>query len=137
QITSKEPPIGEFSWMPNGSIVFDNQYVNLFAVNPDGSGHTLLTPSEQLNWEPSACGDGRHIVFLSYREQKVGVWRMDADGSNPVRLAEETPARFPQCSPDGQWVVYQQAASMTIVQVPVSGEKPPQVVTQDRGTSPR
>ena len=137
QITSKEPPIGEFSWMPNGSIVFDNQDVNLFAVNPDGSGHTLLTPSEQLNWEPSACGDGRHIVFLSYREQKVGVWRMDADGSNPVRLADETLASYPQCSPDGNWVVYQQGAGRTMVQVPISGEKPPQVVTQDRGTSPR
>ncbi|MGD0008590.1 MAG: protein kinase [Terriglobia bacterium] len=137
QITSKEPPIGEFSWMPNGSIVFDNQDVNLFAVNPDGSGHTLLTPSEQLNWEPSACGDGRHIVFLSYREQKVGVWRMDADGSNPVRLADETLASYPQCSPDGKWVVYQQGAWRTMVQVPISGEKPPQVVTQDRGTSPR
>jgi Tol biopolymer transport system component len=118
--------------MPSGSIVFANQDGNLFAVNPDGSGHTLLTPGEQLNGSPSACGDGRHIVFLSYREQKVGVWRMDADGSNPVRLADETLAMSPQCSPDGKWVVYLQGASRTMVQVPVSGEKPPQVVTQDR-----
>jgi Tol biopolymer transport system component len=132
QITSKEPTIGDFSWMPSGSIVFANQDGNLFAVNPDGSGHTLLTPGEQLNGSPSACGDGRHIVFLSYREQKVGVWRMDADGSNPVRLADETLAMSPQCSPDGKWVVYLQGASRTMVQVPVSGEKPPQVVTQDR-----
>jgi Tol biopolymer transport system component len=131
QITSKEPPIGEFSWMPSGSIVFNNADGNLFAVKPDGSGHTLLTPSEQLNWAPSACGDGRHIVFLYWREQKLGVWRMDADGSNPVRLADESFAWSPQCSPDGKWVVYQQGAFRTMVQVPVSGEKPPQVVTQD------
>ena len=131
QVTSKEPLIGEFSWMPNGSIVFTNEDGILFAVNPDRSGHTLLTPSERLNWGPSACGDGRHIVFLTYREQKVGVWRMDADGSNPVRLADETFASYPQCSPDGKWVVYRQGASLNMVQVPVSGEKPPQVVTQD------
>ncbi len=137
QITSKEPPIGDFSWMPNGGIVFDNEDLNLFAVNPDGRGHTLLTPKERENWMPSACGDGRHIVFLSYREQKVGVWRMDADGSNPVRLADETLALFPQCSPDGKWVVYVQGDSWTVVQVPVSGEKPPQVVSQDRSYSPR
>jgi Tol biopolymer transport system component len=117
--------------MPNGSIVFANEDGNLFTVNPDGSGHTLLTPSERPNWAPSACGDGRHIVFLSIREQKLGVWRMDADGSNPVRLADESFALSPQCSPDAKWVVYQQGASMTMVQVPVSGEKPPQVVTQD------
>ena len=131
QITSKEPSIGQFSWMPNGSIVFNNEDGHLFAVNPDGSGHTLLTPSEQLNWAPSACGDGRYIVFLTYREQKIGVWRMDADGSNPVRLADESFAAYPQCSPDGKWVVYRQGASLIMVQVPVSGEKPPQVVTQD------
>jgi serine/threonine protein kinase/Tol biopolymer transport system component len=131
QITSKEPLIGQLSWMPSGSIVFAQEDGNLFAVNPDGSGHTLLSPSEQLNSAPSACGDGRHIVFLSSREQKIGVWRMDADGSNPVRLADETVASSPQCSPDGKWVVYLQGASSTIVQVPVSGEKPPQVVTQD------
>jgi Tol biopolymer transport system component len=137
QITSKEPLIGQLSWMPKGSIVFAIEDGNLFAVNPDGSGRTLLTPSERDNSAPSACGDGRHIVFLSYREQKVGVWRMDADGSNPVRLADETLASYPQCSPDGKWVVYQQGAWRTMVQVPISGEKPPQVVTQDRGTSPR
>jgi Tol biopolymer transport system component len=132
QITSKEPPIiGEFSWTPKGSIVFANEDGNLFALNPDGSSRTLLTPSGRLNFAPSACGDGSHIVFLSYREQKIGVWRMDADGSNPVRLADETFALSPRCSPDGKWVIYRQGASLTMVQVPVSGEKPPQVVTQD------
>ena len=137
QITSKDPIIGQFSWMPNGSIVFPNEDGNLFAVNPDGSSRTRLTPGEQLNWSPSACGDGRHIVFISDQEQKLGLWRMDADGSNPVRLADETAASYPQCSPDGKWVVYVQGDSWTMVQVPVSVENPPQVVTQDRGTSPR
>ena len=44
QITAKEPAIGGFSWMPNGSIVFANGDGNLVVVNPDGSGRTLLTP---------------------------------------------------------------------------------------------
>jgi len=137
QITSKEPPIiGEFSWTPNGSIVFANEDGNLFAVNPNGSNRTLLTPNERGNGAPSACGDGRYIVFISFREQKLGVWRMDADGSNPVRLADDSFAWSPRCSPDGKWVVYRQGASMTMVQVPVSGEKPPQVVTQDNPFSP-
>jgi len=61
----------------------------------------------------------------------MGLWRMDADGSNPVRLADLTFAFSPQCSPDGKWVVYHQGASMTMLQVPVSGEGPSQVVTQD------
>jgi Tol biopolymer transport system component len=121
--------------MPSGSIVFANEDGNLFAVNSDGSGHTLLTPNQRQNWGPSACGDGRYIVFVSYQEQKVGVWRMDADGSNPVRLADESFAWSPRCSPDGKWVVYLQGASSIMVQVPVSGEKPPQVITQDSSFS--
>ena len=60
QITAKEPAIGGFSWMPNGSIVFANGDGNLVVVKPDGSGHTLLTPDERPNWDPSACGDGRY-----------------------------------------------------------------------------
>ncbi len=135
QITSKEPPIEGLSWMPSGSIVFANEDGNLFAVNSDGSGDTLLTPNERQNWMPSACGDGRYIVFVSYQEQKVGVWRLDADGSNPVRLADESFAWSPRCSPDGKWVVYLQGASSIMVQVPVSGEKPPQAITQDSSFS--
>jgi serine/threonine protein kinase/Tol biopolymer transport system component len=131
QITSNDPIIGQFSWMPNGGIILANEDGNLFAVNPDGSSRTLLTSSERQNWEPSACGDGRYIVFLSNREKKIGVWRMDADGSNPLRLADESFASSPQCSPDGKWVVYRQGASSTMVQVPVTVEKPPQAVTQD------
>ena len=41
----------------------------------------------------------------------MGVWRMDADGSNPIRIADETFANSPQCSPDGKWVVYLRSPS--------------------------
>jgi serine/threonine protein kinase/Tol biopolymer transport system component len=131
QITAKEPAIADFSWMPNGSIVFANGDGNLVVVNPDGSGHTLLTPDERPNWDPSACGDGRYIVYAAYREQKMGVWRMDPDGSNPIRIADETLVNGPRCSPDGKWVVYLRSPSWTPLRVPITGEKPPQVIAQD------
>ena len=116
-ITTKEPAIGRFSWMSNGNIVFANGDGNLVVVNPDGSGHTLLTPNERPNWAPSACG---FIVYAAYREQKIGVWRMDSDGSNPIRIADETLANGPQCSPDGKWVVYLRSPSWTPLRVPIT-----------------
>jgi Tol biopolymer transport system component len=131
QITANEPAIGFLSWMHNGSIVFANGDGNLVVVNPDGSAHTLLTPDERPNWAPSACGDGRYIVYSAYREQKVGVWRMDTDGSNPIRIADETLANGPRCSPDGKWVVYLRSPSWTPLRLTISGEKPPQVIAQD------
>ncbi len=136
QITAKEPAIGGFSWMPNGSIVFANGDGNLVVVNPDGSGHTLLTPDERPNWAPSACGDGRYIVYAAYREQKMGVWRMDPDGSNPIRIADETFANGPRCSPDGKWVVYLRSPSRTPLRIPITGEKPPQMISQDSVAAP-
>jgi Tol biopolymer transport system component len=130
QITVKEPAIGRFSWTPSG-IVFANGDGNLFAVNQEGSGRTLLTPNERLNWAPSVCGDGRYIVYASFREEKRGIWRMDADGANPILIADETIAQGPQCSPDGKWVVYLQGSSQTPVRVPITGEKLPEVLVQD------
>jgi len=35
------------------------------------------------------------------------VWRMEADGSNPLQMVkEEANCWFPHISPDGEWVVY-------------------------------
>jgi Tol biopolymer transport system component/DNA-binding winged helix-turn-helix (wHTH) protein len=131
QITTKEFVVGGFSWMPNGRIVFASQDGKLFAVNPDGSGRTLLTNDDRFNRDPSVCGDGRYIVYAAYREQKQGIWRMDADGSNPTRIADETVAAGPQCSPDGKWVVYLRGPSWTPVKVPITGAKPPEVLAKD------
>src|SRR6266700_3211688 len=88
QITPRGSAVGPFSWMPDGRIVFASGDGNLFSLNPDGSGRTLLTPNQRSNSSPSVCGDGRFIVYSAYREQKGGIWRMDADGSNPIRIAD-------------------------------------------------
>ena len=130
QVTTKELAVGHFSWMPNGSIVLASGEGKLFALNPVGNGLTLLTPKERVSWDPSVCGDGRYIVYSAYREQKRGIWRMDADGSNPARIADETIAISPQCSPDGKWVVYLRGPSWTPARVNITGEKPPETLSQ-------
>ena len=133
QITTKELAVGGFSWMPDGRIVFGSLDGNLFAVNSDGRGPTLLTPNHRPTWDPSVCGDGRYIVYSAYQEQKRGIWRMEADGSNPIRIADEMSAGTPQCSPDGKWVVYLQGPSWNVARVPITGAEPPQVLAQDFG----
>jgi Tol biopolymer transport system component len=131
RVTTKEFAVGGFSWMPDGRIIFASLDGNLYAVNQDGSGRSRLTPDDSPNWDPSVCGDGRYIVYAAYREQKQGIWRMDADGSNSIRIADETEAAGPQCSPDGKWVVYLRGPSWTPVKVPITGAKPAEVVAQD------
>jgi len=132
QITSGGPAVFGPSWMPNGGIVYHNWNGELLAVRSDGSKQTLLTPSEGNNYFPTACGDGRFLVFAAYRNQKVNVWRMDADGSNPTQLTNEGLAGFPTCSPDGKWVLYGRANDMSVWRVPIQGGTPTQLKVQNR-----
>jgi Tol biopolymer transport system component/DNA-binding winged helix-turn-helix (wHTH) protein len=131
RVTTKEFAVGGFSWIPDGRIILASLDGNLYTVNQDGSGRSRLTPDDGPNWDPSVCGDGRYIVYAAYREQKSGIWRMSADGSNAIRIADETLAVGPQCSPDGKWVVYLRGPSWTPVKVPITGAKPPEVLAQD------
>ena len=131
QITSKEPVVGGFSWGPDGNLVFASEDGSISSFHADGSGRTPLTPNERANFQPSVCGDGRYIVYTAYREQRYGIWRMDADGSNPIRIADETLGVGPQCSPDGKWVVYLRGPSFTPVRVAITGASSPEVLAPD------
>src|SRR5947209_2916937 len=48
----------------------------------------------------------------------------------PPRIADETIAISPQCSPDGKWVVYLRGPSWTPARVNITGEKPPETLSQ-------
>jgi serine/threonine protein kinase len=132
QVTRNDHAVGRFSWNSDGRIIFASGDGNLSILNPDGSARTLLTSDGHSISDPSVCGDGRYIVYSAYREQKVGIWRMDADGSNPIRIADETVATSPKCSPDGKWVIYLRIASLTPMRVTIAGEKPPETIAQSQ-----
>lgn len=85
-------------WAPNGGrIVYQSKegpHWEILSINPDGSDLVYLTRPvttlvDQLpsNVAPAFSYDGRHIVYLSNRNERndAGSWRlwvMDADGSN-------------------------------------------------------
>ena len=129
QITSEGPPAFSPSWMADGRLLY-NSNGELFAVRPDGSNPTLLTPNDHNSAFAEVCGDGRFLIYMSYRNGQINVWRMDADGSNPTQLTNEGFAGFPSCSPDGQWVVYTRFKGMTAWRVPIQGGAPTQLSRQ-------
>jgi Tol biopolymer transport system component len=134
-ITSNGFAEPRISWTPDGKILFADRDGNLFRTNPDGSQRVLLNPDQHRSWAPSACGDGRHIVFDSYRDQKVGLWTIESDGSNAMPLASGPYAENPQCSRDGKWVVYQLA--LNAFRLRLDAKEAPQAIGSVNTWGPR
>jgi Tol biopolymer transport system component len=72
-------------------------------MNPDGSERSLVVPQTHNLFSVTSCG-GRYLVFDSYRNGKVELWRTDADGSNGIRKLDVV--GYSDCSPDGKWIYY-------------------------------
>ena len=131
QITTGARANNGLSWLASGALVYADYSGDLFSVQEDGGNRTLLTPGEHNNSFPATCGDGRFILFQAYRNEKLNVWRMDEDGSNPAQLTNEKLATRPECSPDGKWLLYAHLDDLTAWQVPIQGGLPLQMVAQN------
>jgi serine/threonine protein kinase/Tol biopolymer transport system component len=121
QITTGARTSSGICWLTNTTLVYSDANSDLFSVGEDGSNRTLLTPGEHGNFAAATCPDGRFIVFDAYRNGKVNVWRMEADGSNPAQLTNEVVAISPECSPDSKSVLYTRVLDLTAWQVPIQG----------------
>jgi TolB protein len=54
----------------------------------DGGDEQNLTNAKRADRYPAWSPDGTRIAFRSSRDLKLGVWTMNADGSNPARLTD-------------------------------------------------
>jgi len=125
QLTSKSAESGWAAWKRGGAkLVFASTradpdptdartIVDIFKMNPDGTGVVKLTDSKALNADPGWSPDGRKIAFDSDRADRPGrgeIHVMDADGTN-VRRVTTLPAYAmldlaPRFSPDGRRIVF-------------------------------
>jgi Tol biopolymer transport system component len=94
----------------NGRIAFTRSFDNgydIWTVNPDGTGKTDLTTSDDNEQDPSWSPDGGRIAYLrrDISDGPYGIYVMNADGSAQTRISTET---FPpgSWSPDGTRIVF-------------------------------
>ena len=95
------------NWTPDDRILFmsnEGGITDIWIADPNGGNRKQLTTMGATS--PVATSDGRYIVFISGRDGKWAVWRMNVDGSNPVRLTQGPFDVYPSVTPDGKWVVY-------------------------------
>src|SRR5262249_39268792 len=109
------PLAGKYSglaWTPDGKIVYaceSGETYSVHIMSADGGDQKQLTPEGEHSYGPMVSPDGRYILFVSDRSGSEGLWRMDIDGGHAEQLAQINGECWPQCSPDGKWVIYTSA----------------------------
>jgi Tol biopolymer transport system component/DNA-binding winged helix-turn-helix (wHTH) protein len=115
----------EVAWTPDGRIVYSSNAggsAEIWVMNADGSNPKQLTADASARRGLAVSHDGRYIFFASDRTGRFNIWRSDSDGSNLKQLTAGDGDFYPQCTPDGQWVVYQRGErDPTLWKVPTNG----------------
>ena len=132
QLTSSGTAYDLIAPGPAGKLLLRSGNGDLWLMSPDGGQPTLIVPHANNVFSISSCGD-RYIVFDSIRDNQLQLWRVDADGSNGMKLADNT--GYSDCSPDGKWLFY--AANRNLYRLPVEGGTPSEIATgaPERGVS--
>ena len=117
-----------FAWTPDGQLILGQLLSTLSLFHPDTGGKTLLTsPQDGVAFLPSACANGRYIVFsiLGHGGAKTTtIWRMDAGGGNLKQLSNGKDDEYAVCSPDGQWIYYvDESDGAKLTRAPLDGGK--------------
>jgi eukaryotic-like serine/threonine-protein kinase len=113
-----------FSWTDEGDLLLGGSD-RLERQSVDGSNRTTLVrgPNSFIDGA-QVCGGGRYILFgWWYRaeDESINIWRANVDGSNAVRLTSGKADAHPVCSPDGEWVYYEDDAARALMRVRSTG----------------
>ena len=83
-------------------------HYHIFTMNSDGSSESQLTFEDSADsFNPAWSPDGTRIVFASTRDGNREIYIMDPNGSNVVRLTNNSAAdEQPAWSPDGSKIAF-------------------------------
>lgn len=105
-------------WSPTGDLIaFERNTEDpplmrpaIFTMNPDGTDvRQVSTGDGGSDFWPSWSPDGSTIVFAAIRREDLGIWAVDANGSNERRILGGTGAGYvdnPVWSPDGSLIAF-------------------------------
>ena len=96
------------AWTTDGKLLISDAQ-SIQQMNRDGSQPTTIL-NDPNSWvvDLARCGD-RYIIFswmFHGGTNRAGIWRANADGSNPIQLSKGTFDYYPACSPDGKWAYF-------------------------------
>jgi serine/threonine protein kinase/dipeptidyl aminopeptidase/acylaminoacyl peptidase len=91
-----------------------------------------LTLADTINWPTDWTADGESVLFYSFRNGHLNVFKQALDRDNEETLVpgvDGAEAGGPRLSPDGKWIVYFEAKTVgrkafRVMRVPVDGGSP-------------
>jgi Tol biopolymer transport system component len=82
-----------------------NGHYEIYMGAVDTSAVRQVTQDGRDAENPTMTADGKWIVYASAQQEKLGIWKIHADGSAATRLITG-PHFNPEVSPDGQYTLY-------------------------------
>ncbi len=116
-----------FNWTADGSLLTSDES-QLMRVDANGGNPSQLVSDPAANilslWQ---CGG--YIVFswALHDNNSLSIWRVNVDGSHPVKLADSIFDPFPVCAANHSWVYYF-ADTKQLWRVPLDGSGKPEPV---------
>lgn len=125
QIMSEAGWLNELIWLPDGRLAYTSRAggtSDIWTMNADGSNIRQLTVGANARLGLSVTADEKQFVFAAEQDGKYNLWRVNIDGSNLERITNGEGEFYPQCTPDGRWIVYQSGANYpTLWKMPIGG----------------
>lgn len=106
------------SWTPDGGLLYASASggsPDIWSCSSTGSSPRQITFDSSIEKDPVMSRDGRFIYYSSNRAGSFNIWRSNSDGSSPVQLTFGQFDQYPSCTPDGEWIVYQEFAGQSVV----------------------
>jgi eukaryotic-like serine/threonine-protein kinase len=119
QVSSGEALGLELGWYGD-RIAASNLEARWFLMNTDGSNRLPLTSDRDPRIDLAHCG--QHLVYTTFKNGELELWRMDEDGSNPMRIQAASPIEGAVCSDDPKWILY--GADGAVWRVSIDGGTP-------------
>ena len=106
-IDTEETTWSDVDVSPDGTTVLFDMLGDIYTVPITGGDAKALTSGIEWNFQPRYSFDGTRIAFISDRDGGDNLWLMNADGSDPRAVTEESEHLIhnPAWSPNGQFLV--------------------------------
>lgn len=125
QLRSEAGWLNELTWLSDGRLAYTSNASgssDIWTMNADGSDVRQLTVGANARLGLTVTANGRQFVFAAEKDGKYNLWRVNIDGSNLTRITDGDGEFYPQCTPDGNWIVYQSGGNYpTLRKMSISG----------------